>query len=74
MPWKESKAMDQKILFISDYIRGYLSVTELCNRFGISRTTGYKWINRYLDSGMPESLLDVSKRPHFSPTKTPRMK
>jgi len=71
MPWKEYKIMDQKILFISDYLRDYLSVTELCNRFGISRTTGYKWINRYLDSGMPESLSEVSKRPHFSPTKTP---
>lgn len=70
MPWKEYKLMDQKLLFIGDYVRGYFSVTELCTRFGISRTTGYKWINRYLASGRPDALLNVSKRPHFSPNKT----
>ena len=70
MPWKEYKLMDQKLLFIGDYLRGYFSVTELCNRFGISRTTGYKWINRYQASGRPDALLGISKRPHFSPNKT----
>jgi len=70
MPWKEVKPMDQKLRFISDYLNGYFSVTELCSRFGISRTTGYKWINRYQASGQPDALLEVSRRPHYSPHKT----
>ena len=36
MPWKEVKPMDQKLRFISDYLNGYFSITELCSRFGIS--------------------------------------
>ena len=70
MPWKEVKPMDQKIRFISDYLHGYFSVMELCRRYSISRTTGYKWINRYQASGRPDALFDLSRRPHYSPYKT----
>lgn len=69
MPWEEVKPMEQKLRFINDYLRGFYSVTELCYRFGISRTTGYKWINRYQSSGMPDAVLDRSRRPYNSPTK-----
>jgi transposase InsO family protein len=70
MPWKEVKPMDQRLRFISDYLNDYFSITELCNRFGISRTTGYKWINRYQASGRPDALFELSKRPHHSPNMT----
>ncbi len=70
MPWKEVKPMNQKLRFISDYLNGYFSITELCSRFGISRTIGYKWINRYQTSGRPDALFDLSRRPHHSPKKT----
>ena len=26
-------------------------VSELCRHYGISRTTGYKWLDRWLDNG-----------------------
>jgi putative transposase len=70
MPWREVKPMDQKIRFISDFLNGYFNIAELCIRFGISRTTGYKWINRYKASGRPDALFDLSRRPHHSPTRT----
>lgn len=69
MPWEEVKPMEQRLRFINDYLRGFYSVTELCYRFGISRTTGYKWIDRYQASGMPDAVLDRSRRPYHSPTK-----
>ncbi|MEM9383422.1 MAG: IS481 family transposase [Pseudomonadota bacterium] len=62
--------MDQKVRFVSDYLRGTFTVTELCQRYGVSRKTGYKWIGRYVRRG-PEGLEDYSKRPYTSPTKTP---
>ena len=71
MPWREELPMNQRIRFIGDYLNGYFSFTELCERFGISRKTGYKWINRYWETGNPASLLDRSKRPHHFPTQTP---
>jgi len=70
MPWKEVKPMDDKVNFIADYLNQYFSITELCERYNISRKTGYKWIDRYKKSG-PEGLYDHSRRPHSSPTKTP---
>src|ERR1044072_127338 len=69
MPWKELLPMDQKTQFISEYLRDSLSFTELCQRYHISRKTGYKWINRYEAEG-PTGLLDRSRRPHSSPEQT----
>jgi len=69
MPWQKVEPMNEKVQFISDYLNHYFSVTELCERYGISRKTGYKWIDRYNLFG-PEALLDQSRRPHHSPNKT----
>jgi transposase InsO family protein len=70
MPWKEELPMDQKTQFISEYLRDSLSFTELCQRYHISRKTGYKWIARYQTEG-PAGLVDRSRRPHSSPDQTP---
>lgn len=70
MPWKELKPMDQKTQFVADYLRQTLDMTELCQRYGISRKTGYKWIGRYIESG-PQGLEDRSRRPGRSPNQTP---
>lgn len=42
----------------------------LCERFGVSRKTGYKWLNRYRTGG-PEALHPRSRRPKSSPHRTP---
>lgn len=70
MPWKEVKPMEQKILFIADYLREISSFTQLCADYGISRKTGYKWIGRFKENGS-EGLIDCKKRPKVSPSKTP---
>jgi len=62
--------MDQKTQFVSEYLRDSLSFTELCQRYHISRKTGYKWIARYQAQG-PAGLVDRSRRPHSSPDQTP---
>ena len=62
MPWSETSPMDQKTQFIADVLRGTLPIIELCDDYGISRKTGYKWIDRYLKEG-PEGLRDRSRRP-----------
>lgn len=70
MPWQEMKPMDQKILFIADHLRGLYSHTKLCERYGISRKTGYKWLERYQQFEL-EGLEERSRRPHQSPLSTP---
>jgi transposase InsO family protein len=62
--------MDQKTQFIADYLRQTLGTTELCELYGISRKTGYKWIERYLEYG-PQGLEERSRRPGACPNQTP---
>ena len=63
MPWNESRIMDQRLQFLSSYQKEEMSVADLCREYGISRPTGYRWINRYEEIG-PEGLVDRSRRPH----------
>jgi putative transposase len=70
MPWSEMSPMDQKTQFIAEYLRQSLSISELCTNYGISRKTGYKWIDRYLHDG-PQGLEDRSTKPYTAPNRTP---
>lgn len=47
MPWMETHPVLQRHEFIAALLRGEESMAELCNRFGISRKTGYKWKERF---------------------------
>jgi putative transposase len=69
MPWRERSPMDERVQFISDYQRQLWPITELCDRYGISRKTGYKWIARYQTNGAG-ALVARSSRPHHSPQAT----
>jgi putative transposase len=69
MPWSETSPMDQRTQFIADYLRGSLSTTDLCALYGVSRKTGYKWIDRYLRYG-PAGLDARSCKPRASPNQT----
>ncbi|HUP35802.1 MAG TPA: IS481 family transposase [Candidatus Limnocylindria bacterium] len=62
--------MDQRTQFIADHLRETQTITELCDRCGVSRKTGYKWIDRYLRLG-PAGLEEHSRRPHRAPNQTP---
>jgi putative transposase len=63
MSWKETCAMDERLMFIGECLRGELPMTTLCERYGISRKTGYKWLGRYRgDPGC--GLVDRPRAPH----------
>ena len=70
MPWNELNLMDNKLLFLADCLRNVMPFTHLCERYGISRKTGYKWLNRYKES-QEEGLKELSRRPHSHPFQTP---
>ena len=48
-----------------------VNFSELCQRFGISRKTGYKWRRRYEERGVA-GLQDHSRRPQHSPRRSKR--
>ena len=70
MPWSQTTPMDQKTQFIADYLRKRLSITELCELYGISRKTGYKVIDRYLRLG-PQASKSFLADPQVAPTARP---
>ena len=47
-----------------------VNFSQLCERFGISRKTGYKWRRRYREKGVA-GLADRSRRPKHSPRRSP---
>lgn len=69
MPWITTKPMDQKVQLIADLQRGYFSITDLSQKYGISRKTAYKWIARYEEMGI-DGLKEQSRRPSHSPKQT----
>jgi transposase InsO family protein len=71
MPWLETDVRDQRIQFVLTVRRGTGTVSEACRAFGISRTTGYKWLRREARAGSVAVLTDRSRRPHHSPRQTP---
>lgn len=70
MPWKKTCPMSERAKFVLAAEEGVFSMTELCERFSISRKTGYKWLGRYRDGGL-EALKDRSRAPKTIPHRTP---
>lgn len=66
MPWKATSPVDERKLFMKDYLSGQYSVAELARRYGTSRKTAYKWIARW-DANDGAALEDRSRRPKNSP-------
>jgi len=62
MPWTASSVMDQKLMFVADCLRGEAPMTVLCERYGISRETGYVWKRRFEAEG-PGGLEERSRAP-----------
>jgi transposase InsO family protein len=69
MPWREQSVMDQREEFVRLALMPGTDKKELCARFGISRSDGYKWLGRYVAEGRA-GLSDRSRRPHRSPERT----
>lgn len=70
MPWTDTDPMTERHKFVLACEEELFSMTELCDRFGISRKTGYKWLNRYREGGV-EALADRSRAPKTFPHRTP---
>lgn len=70
MAWRTESVMDQRVEFVLRAKEGEGSHAELCREYGISRPTGYLWLNRYQQVGSVSGLLERSRRPQHSPQRT----
>jgi transposase InsO family protein len=69
MPFMEVSMNEQRREFVVLSSKEEANIRELCRRFGISRTTGYKWIERFRQEGLA-GLEERSRRPQASPHRT----
>lgn len=67
MPWECRTVEDQRKEF-AEAAEGCRNFSALCREYGITRKTGYKWVNR---NRQGQRLTDQSRTPHRSPGKTP---
>ena len=69
MPWKECSVVSCREEFVGWARAEGAKMSKLCGRFGVSRKTGYKWLERYASAGA-SGLLNRSRRPRASPGRT----
>jgi transposase len=68
MPWKETDAVIERARFVGEHATGFWTMAELCERYGITRTTGHKWVRRWKEE---RSLVEKPRAPRSCPHKTP---
>jgi len=66
MPWNARTAVEQRKAFVQEWQLDQECFAELCRRYGISRQTGYKWVERFQAQGL-SGLEDLSRAPRDSP-------
>lgn len=54
--------MDQRVAFIADWLKAEWTMTELAERYQVSRKTAYKWADRY-EADPAAGLADRSRAP-----------
>ena len=70
MPWKRTDPMEERMRFVMKVQSEVFRMSELCERYGVSRKTGYKWLQRYRREGVA-GLQDRSRAPLHCPHRTP---
>src|SRR5260370_34351211 len=63
MPWKTSSVMEEKLRFIFEHELQDRTMTDLCERYEITRPTGYVWLRRYCEAGVA-GLMEHSRAAH----------
>jgi transposase InsO family protein len=67
MAWMEKSVTEQRQEFVLLARNAGANISELSQRFGISRKTAYKWLARYDPQAPDGALQDRSRRPLSSP-------
>lgn len=69
MPWQEVSIVSARSEFVAFAHREGANISALCRQYGISRKTGYKWLNRFYKDGCCD-LKDRSRCPGRIPHRT----
>lgn len=62
MPWNTTCKLEQRLKFISELLLHNIPVCALCRKWGVSRKTAYKWLQRFKENGRA-GLVDQVRAP-----------
>lgn len=71
--WRKTCSVCERLRFVEECLAGGACFAELCERFGVSRKTFYKWIERWRqaaglgDDSPPEPLSPIPAEQGDSP-------
>lgn len=51
MSHKSTKTAEEKLAIILEGLKGGITVSDLCRKYGISQVVYYKWRDKFLDGG-----------------------
>lgn len=71
MPWNRTDPEKERMAFVAQYQWGERSMTVLCQAFGVSRKTGYHWVQRVAAEGLA-GCQERSRAPHHHPHAVPQ--
>jgi len=69
MPWDVKDVVQRRLELVEGMLVPDVNVSRLCERFGVSTKTAYKWKHRYELDGA-DGLVDRSRAPRSSPNRT----
>ena len=66
MPWQGVCPLELRMRLVNTLLADEDGMTALCEEYGVSRKTGYKWLARFRAEG-PGGLAERSRAPHVVP-------
>jgi transposase len=69
MAWTETNPVNERRRFLADHASGHWTMVELCERYGVSRKTGYALVRRFALEG-EAAIAGRSRAPRSCPHRT----
>ena len=51
MSHKSTKTAEEKLAIVLEGLKGGMTVSDLCRKYGLSQAVYYKWRDKFLDGG-----------------------
>jgi len=69
VPWDVRNKVELRLELVRRVLNGE-PMARVCRHYGVTRKVGYRWLERYQETGKIQSLVDRSHRPLTSPHRT----
>ena len=51
MSHKSTKTAEEKLTIVLEGLKGGMTISDLCRKYGLSQAVYYKWRDKFLDGG-----------------------